>query len=58
MSKGAPHSEGDAFQWECHGCGKCIGAPRGVDYAQPHRIRSTASPYDCGGNPTKDYPGE
>ena len=22
------------------------------------RVRATPSPYDCGGNPTKDYPGE
>ena len=56
MTKGAPHSEGDAYQHECHNCGKCIGVT--VEYHHPHRIRATASPYDCGGNPTKDYPGE
>jgi hypothetical protein len=37
MSKGAPHSEGDAFQWECGRCGKCIGEPRGTDYLEPYR---------------------
>lgn len=24
MTQGAPHSEGDRFQWECHRCGKVI----------------------------------
>ncbi len=24
MSRGAPHSEGDAYQWECISCGKVI----------------------------------
>jgi transposase-like protein len=37
MSKGAPHSEGDAFQWECGNCGKCIGEPRGTDRLEPYR---------------------
>lgn len=30
MSMGAPHSEGDAYQWECHSCGKVM--PVGRDY--------------------------
>lgn len=25
MHRGAPHSDGDAYQWECHNCGKVIG---------------------------------
>jgi hypothetical protein len=28
MTKGAPHAEGDAYQHECHTCGKVIGQPR------------------------------
>ena len=37
-------------------CSRC--RPRVVIDYSPHRIKATASPYDCGGNPTKDYPGE
>ena len=29
-----------------------------VAYLEEPELRATASPYDCGGNPTKDYPGE
>lgn len=35
MSKGAPHSEGDAYQYECHNCGKVIGEPRRSEGKQP-----------------------
>lgn len=30
MSRGAPHCEGDAYQWECCGCGNIIRVGRSI----------------------------
>lgn len=43
--------------WECSKCG-LIRYP-GLRHDCPTApMRATPSSYDCGGNPTKDYPGE
>jgi hypothetical protein len=44
---------------ECLGCGKKLGCVRaGIDRCPYEHQRATPSPYDCGGNPMKDFPGE
>jgi len=40
MTRGAPHSEGDAFQWECWRCGYCRGEPRDGGEIRPYQYGS------------------
>lgn len=37
MGKGAPHSESEAFQWQCPRCDKRIGEPLSSRDIEPHR---------------------
>ncbi len=44
MTQGAPHADGDAYQYECHRCGNIV---RPYEENQARRIANEKRPYDC-----------